>query len=284
MKLIEALNFLHQRFNSADIEEAQLESELLIRHVLGYDAGQLFLHYERKLTSAEESLLQSFLFRRLNGEPLAYIVGHREFYGLEFYLNSHVLIPRPETEHLVEKVLELAQFQTETTIADIGTGSGIIAVTLAQYLPKAKIYATDISLKALEVARSNASRHAVDSKITFLKGDLLNPLPETIDIIIANLPYVKSMDCRDSFEPLIALDGGVDGLEVIKRLCVALPAKLKPDGQVLLEIGQGQAEQVINALQTVLPNMRTQTIKDLSGIERIVHGENNTQAPLIMDY
>jgi release factor glutamine methyltransferase len=181
-----------------------------------------------------------------------------------------VLIPRPETEHLVEKALEIASRMHSLIIADIGTGSGAIAVSLAVNLPQAKIYATDISSEALETARCNARRYQVEAQITFLQGDLAEPSPETVDILIANLPYVKSVDCVSSAEPHLALGGGVDGLDVIERLCAGLKGKLKPGGSVLLEIGQGQEKRVQELLWASLPESRIETIKDLAGIERVV--------------
>lgn len=270
MKIRELLGVTHERLSSAGIDEAGLEAELLLRHVLRQDAVQLFLDLKEELSPQQAQLLNTLVERRLSGEPLAYITGRREFHGLEFTVNPHVLIPRPETEHLVEKALELAQQIPSPVIADIGTGSGIIAISLAVNLPHARIYASDISLEALETARGNTERHKVASRITFLRGDLTASLPEPVDILIANLPYVKSSDCANSPEPHQALDGGIDGLYVIERLCGGLKGKLKPSGWVLLEIGQGQEKRVKELVEAALPNSRIETIKDLAGIERVV--------------
>jgi release factor glutamine methyltransferase len=273
MKLKEALKTTQERLDSEGIPEAALEAELLVQHLLCLDSVKLFLEHDEELTSGQSQLLDDLVERRLAGEPLAYITGRREFYGLEFGVNPFVLIPRPETEHLVEKALEIASQFSSPVIADIGTGSGAIAVSLAVNLPLAKMYALDISPLALDTARLNARRHGVESRITFLLGDLAAPLSEPVDILIANLPYVKSEDCAASPEPHLALDGGGEGLDVIQRLCKGLHGKLKPGGWVLLEIGQGQEEAVKRLLRAALPSAQIGTIKDLAGIERVVWAE-----------
>ena len=270
MKIRELLGVTRERLSSAGIDEAGLEAELLLRHALRQDAVHFFLDFETELSSQQEQLLNTLVERRLSGEPLAYITGKREFYGLEFTVNPRVLIPRPETEHIVDKTLELVKQIPSPVIADIGTGSGVIAVSLAVNLPHARIYAVDISPKALETARDNAERHGVESRIVFLLGDLAAPLPEPVDILIANLPYVKSSDCVTRPEPHQALDGGKYGLDVIERLCGGLKGKLKPGGWALLEIGQGQEEAVNGLLVAALPSSSIETIKDLAGIERVV--------------
>jgi release factor glutamine methyltransferase len=209
--------------------------------------------------------------RRLSGEPAAYITGCREFYGLDFSVNRHVLIPRPESELLVEKALELAADYQKPRIADIGTGSGAIAISLAVNLPQAMIYAIDISPDALEVASSNCRRHGVADRVRLICGDILQPLDEPLDIITANLPYVHPDDIADTCpEPSLALDGGVDGLDKIKRLVYQVDGKLNPGGSLLLEIGLGQAQPVSDMLRCVFPAARLDIIPDLAGIERVV--------------
>ncbi len=270
MRVKEALRDIRQRLSSAGIEESNLESELLIRHALCLDAAGFILNLNDELTPGQLAIINEMAERRLNGEPLAYITGVREFFGREFCVNPSVLIPRPETEHLVEKALELAKNLLHPVIADIGTGSGAIAVSLAEELPDARIYATDVSYQALDTARLNARRHGVEPRIAFLHGDLAKPLSEPVDILIANLPYVKSTDCEVSPEPHLALDGGCEGLDVIERLCRGLKGKIKPCGSVMLEIGLGQAEPVRKMLRDALPSAHVQTSKDLAGIERVV--------------
>jgi len=273
MKVKEALGAVRGRLDSAGIEEAGLQAELLLQHLLCMDSVRLFLEHDEELTATQAKLLDDLVELRISGEPLAYITGKREFYGREFHINPKVLIPRPETEHLIEKALEIVSQIPSPVIADIGTGSGAIAVSLAAEVPDAHIFAVDISDFAIDTARLNARRQGVESHITFLYGDLGEPLLEPVDLLIANLPYVKSADCAASPEPQLALDGGVKGLDVIERLCNSLEGKLKPGGWVLLEIGQGQEETAQQLLREALPGARVGTIKDLAGIERVVWGQ-----------
>jgi len=273
MRLKEALGHIQNCLALANIDEAALEAELLLRYALGYNRLEFFFNHDLEISDKEYLSLQALLERRLSGEPLAYITGQREFYKLDFIVNSNVLIPRPESEHLVDKAIELAHSVPAPIIADIGTGSGAIAIALAVNLSSSKIYAVDISPEALGVARANAARHAVTPRISFIHGNLLDSVPEAVDILIANLPYVKSCDCINSPEPHMALDGGDEGLDVIKCLCNALPNKLRPGGSVLLEIGSGQAANVVRLLQSSLPAAHIITIKDLAGIERVVWGQ-----------
>jgi len=273
MKVKEALEAVRGRLDSAGIEEAGLEAELLLQHLLCMDSVRLFLEHDEELTATQAKLLDDLVELRISGEPLAYITGKREFYGREFHINPKVLIPRPETEHLIEKALEIVSQIPSPVIADIGTGSGAIAVSLAAEVPAARIFAVDISDFAIDTARLNARRQGTEAHITFLYGDLAEPLPEPVDILIANLPYVKSADCAASPEPQLALDGGVKGLDVIERLCNSLEGKLKPGGWVLLEIGQGQEETAQQLLREAFPGARVGTIKDLAGIERVVWGQ-----------
>jgi release factor glutamine methyltransferase len=273
MKVKEALGAVRGRLDSAGIEDAGLESELMLQHLLCMDSVRLFLEHDEELTATQAKLLDGLVELRISGEPLAYITGKREFYGREFHVNPKVLIPRPETEHLIEKALEIVSQIPSPVIADIGTGSGAIAVSLAAEVPEARIFAIDISDPAIDTARLNARRQGVEAHITFLYGDLAGPLLEPVDILIANLPYVRSADCAASPEPQLALDGGVEGLDVIERLCNSLEGKLKPGGWVLLEIGQGQEETAQQLLREALPGARVGTIKDLAGIERVVWGQ-----------
>jgi release factor glutamine methyltransferase len=251
-----------------------LESELLLRHVLEIDRVQLYQDLNRELSPQQEATFWHLIERRLSGEPTAYIIGHREFYGLDFYVDANVLIPRPETELLVEKALKLAENHPTISIAEVGTGCGAIAISLALNLPQAKIYAIDISPAALKVALANCQKHGVVDRICLLRGDMLNPLPEPVDLIIANLPYVKKTELRQvspaGFEPLLALNGGPDGLEKIRQLCPHLSNKLRPKGCLLLEIGQGQGKTVTTLLKSLFPLAKIEITTDLSGIDRVV--------------
>jgi len=258
------------------IEDAPLESELLLRHTLQIDRVQLYLDLDAELTPEQETAFWQLIDRRRKGEPTAYITGHREFYGLDFYVNRDVLIPRPETELLVEKALELAKSRPSATIADIGTGCGAIAVTLAKHLPNTRIYATDISADALRVARTNCEKHGVAGRVALLQGDLLEPLPEPVDILIANLPYVREIDIPQNsptYEPRLALSGGEEGLDKIRQMVNQLSRarnKLRPEGCLLLEIGQGQAKAVADLLNNLFPAASVNVTTDLAGIERVV--------------
>jgi release factor glutamine methyltransferase len=271
MSLLQALSRARGILAEKNIEDAPLEGELLLRHVLGISRTQLYLDLDRRLSLNHEEALRKILKRRLSGEPAAYITGHAEFYGLDFHVDPRVLIPRPESELLVERTISLVPNHPISTIAEVGTGSGAIAISLALELPQTKIYATDISAAALEVARLNCRRHGVIDRVCLLKGDMLDPLPEAVDLIIANLPYVKKSELSGvRFEPRLALDGGGDGMGKIRRLCRQLSGKLRPGGCLLLEIGEGQGVAVTTLLNNLFPGAKIEVVPDLSGIERVV--------------
>lgn len=271
MTLKQALRRARDILTENSVDDVPLESELLLRHTLNISRVQLYLDIEQELSPQEEEAFWRLVERRSNGEPTAYIIGHREFYGLDFHVDSRVLIPRPESELLVETALGLAQNHPSYIIADIGTGCGAIAISLALKLPQARIYATDISAAALEVASLNCQKYGVTDKIRLLQGDMLDPLPHPVDLIIANLPYVRESELTEtSFEPQLALDGGSDGMESIGQLCRQIDSKLQPDGHLLLEIGMGQREAVTNFLHTLFPKGRIEVVPDLSGIERVI--------------
>ncbi len=274
MMVKQALGHGRETLITHNIEDSGLESELLLRHTLKIDRVQLYLTLDRELSPQQSETYWRLIQRRLDGEPSAYLTGHREFYGLDFYVDASVLIPRPESELLVEKALEIAQNQAVSTIADVGTGCGAIAISLALNLPQAKIYATDISAAALEVARANCRKHGVEDRVCLLEGDMLDPLPEPVDLIVANLPYVREaelpgVNTRD-FEPSLALDGGEGGLEKIRRLCVQGKGKLCPGGSLLLEIGRGQSRAMVSFLRRLFPSAKIEVTPDLSGIDRVV--------------
>lgn len=256
------------------IEDASLEAEVLLRHALSFDRVQLFLQPDRELSAEENENFRQSIRRRLNNEPTAYITGHREFYGRDFYVDSNVLIPRPETELLVETALGLAVNRPIHTMADIGTGSGAIAISLALSLPQTRIYATDISPAALGVAETNCRKHGVTNLVCLLQGDLLAPLPEPVDIIVANLPYVREEELPRvntwHFEPPTALNGGGDGLEMIRRLGAQVDSKLRPGGALLLEIGLGQGEAMKAFFHQLFPSAEIKLIPDGNGIDRVV--------------
>ena len=261
-------------------ENARRDAEALLAHLLHRDRASLLAHPETELTSEQAAAFNALIARRAAREPLQYITGHQEFYGLDLRVTSEVLIPRPETEHLVEAVLLWAtQFHDERLlqIADIGTGSGTIAVALATHLAGANFFATDISEPALAIARDNALTHHCEQRIHFAHGDLLSglALPESFlfDAIVSNPPYVPTRDAATmqpevvGHEPHTALFAGDDGLEIYRRLIPAAHAALHPCGLLAMEIGHGQRE-ALAALLRDWDNVRF--IDDYQGIPRTV--------------
>jgi len=280
MILSEALHSTNHMLSAAGIEDAYVEAELLLCHVLGVSKTQLYTEWESSLSSAETKHLWQLVQRRLLHEPTAYILQGCEFYGIDFYVDYRTFIPRPETELLVEKAIEFAHHlsspENQLTIADIGTGNGAVAISLALVLPQAKIYATDISASALEVAEVNRRRHKVDSQVELLQGNLLEPLPQPVDMIIASLPYIKECEFRDlspeiiNFEPVVALTGGEDGLDKIRQLLEQAQGKVNSRGCLLLEMGQGQGKTLPSLINSYFPKANIELIPDLSGIGRLV--------------
>lgn len=275
----EALILTRQTLASANSDEAGIESELLLCHVLGISKTKLYSEPQRVLTPTEIKELQHSINRCLLHEPIAYILEQCNFYGHDFYVNHHVFIPRPETELLVEEAINFAHHHTisqnELILADIGTGSGAIAISVALALPQAKVYAIDITASTLHVAHINCQRYHVTHQVTLLQGDLLEPLPEPVNVIIANLPYVKNHELRMlppeiiDFEPSVALIGGEDGLNVIRQLLNQIQGKICPGGCLLLEIGYGQKEPITSLINSHSAQASIEIIPDLAGIERI---------------
>jgi len=221
-------------------EAARLEAELLLAHVLGTERLGLYTDAERRLEDGELDSYRALLRRRADGEPVAYLTGRREFYGLELAITRDVLVPRPETELLVDRARELQP----SRILDLGTGSGCVAIACAKQLPDAAVTATDVSEAALEVAAQNAARHGVADRIRFLPGDLFAPLAEgeRFDLILSNPPYVPDGQATAvaAHEPHLALYAGASGLDVIERMLAAAPGHLSDGGTLLVEIGEDQ--------------------------------------------
>jgi release factor glutamine methyltransferase len=250
---------------------------LLLGHVLGLTRAQIHTHPERRLDATELESYHKLIKRRRQHEPVAYVIGHKEFYGLDFYVDRRVLIPRPETELLIEKGLEIGQAVSHPlTIADVGTGCGAIAISLAVHLPQAIIYALDASSGALEVAALNRRRYSVEKPVRLLQGDLLSPLPEPVDLVIANLPYVSGAEWEQlprtitAYEPRSALDGGPDGLEAIRRLLAQAWSHLKPQATILLEIGATQGAAVTNLAGHHFPAAVVKVVQDYAQVDRMV--------------
>ena len=268
-------------------DSPRLDAELLLAHALGLSRARLLAQFDRALSPAELARYRQLIERRRAHEPVAYIVGYQEFYGLDFYVDRRVLIPRPETELLVEKAIELAGKVGDSgygigvssypiTLADVGTGSGAIAVSLAVHLPQATIYALDSSAEALEVAARNVRHHRVEGRVHLLRGDLLSPLPEPVDLIVANLPYVSETELAElppeirCYEPLSALDGGPNGLRHIRRLLAQAREYLSPHGAVILEIGATQGKAVAELARQHFPTAEIEIAKDYGGLDRVV--------------
>lgn len=262
-------------------ERARRDAEMLLLHLLGRNRAWLMAHADETFGGCTAIGYGALLDRRAKGEPIQYITGETEFYGLPFRVTPDVLIPRPETEHLVEKALELAGAWAEPRIVDVGTGSGAIAVSLASQLPRAAVTAIDLSAGALRVAQENAERNGVAGRIRFCAGDLLGPVAdERFELVVSNPPYVPETD-RDTLavevrvhEPELALFAGGDGLDVYRRLIPAAYAGLVPGGVVLLEIGQGQFDQV-SSLLAEAGFGQIEFIRDLQGIQRVALGRRD---------
>lgn len=278
--LREELRHVEGIFDSHHIADARFEAELLLMHTLGVGRAELYVRLEESLSSAADEWFLHLVQRRCNHEPTAYILKHCQFYGIDFYIDSRALIPRPESELLVEEGLKFASQRFPPSapclVADVGTGSGALAITLALYLPQVEIYATDISAAALEVASINSEKHHVAKKVHLLLGDMLHPLPQRVNIIIANLPYIRdaelcglSPEIKD-FEPMVALAGGANGLDKICQFLSQAEQKLLTGGLLLLEIGQRQADAVTSLARSHFPNAQIDLISDLGGIKRVI--------------
>ena len=309
----------------------RLDAELLLAHILGWSRARVLAEGRAPLADADLAAFRQLVARRAALEPVAYLLGRKEFYGLDFIVDSRVLVPRPETELLVDMALALARPPTtdhrpptagtaarnheprtkhqepqnrelqnskldpltrsparpltrspsqsvvgrrsSMVVADIGTGSGCIAVAVAAHLPGAFVYATDIASDALRVARLNVERHGLDERVRLLQGDLLHPLPEPVDLLLSNPPYtiLAEIDAGvRQHEPRLALDGGADGLDVYRRLLAAAPARLRPGGAVVLEIGAAQGRTVGDLARAHFPAARIEVYQDLAGLDRVV--------------
>ena len=268
---------LAETLESHGIPESLLESEVLLRHALEYDRARFYACLYDKVDARILDQAEILTERRLAREPLAHIIGRREFYGLEFSVSPAVLIPRQETELLVDTALEFARQGSDDTIsvADIGTGSGAIAVALAVNLPGAQVYATDCSTNALAEADRNRHKLGVADRVCLLHGDLLLPLSHPVDLIISNPPYVATnlmpgLAPEVHMEPRVALDGGEKGLEVIRRLLEQAPSKLKTGGCLLVEISPEQLDAACVMAKARFPAADISYANDLLGLPRCV--------------
>jgi release factor glutamine methyltransferase len=281
MNLAQALQQSAYALSTNGIEDSYIEARMLIGLAANLSSAQIHTEPEQILSREEEGKLQELVDRRLKHEPAAYILKNREFYGIDFYVDSRVLIPRPETEILVDATLEFATGRSSylkrpLLVADIGTGCGAIAISLALNLRGSKVYATDISTSALEVAQLNCQHHKVTEQVTLLPGDLLQPLPEPVDLMVANLPYIKNSELTNlspeiaNFEPKIAIDGGKDGLDCIQSLLQQVKEKIYTGGCLLLEIGQSHGADISRLIHSYIYEVNFRFIADFNGIDRVV--------------
>ena len=254
---------------------ASLDAQVLLAEVLHCSRAHLLGYPEQILTEQQAAQFARWIERREQGEPVAYILGRRAFYDREFMVTRSVLVPRPETEHLLELALDFMKEHPQASVVDVGTGSGALAVTLAALAPAAMVYAVDISLEALDVARANAELHK--TVIHFMHGDLLQPLIDRgiyVDLVMANLPYIARDDLAQlevaKHEPLVALDGGIDGLDLIHRLLTQLANVSRPNARVVLEIGAHQGLAAVNLIHSKLAPSTVQLHRDLAGLDRVV--------------
>lgn len=285
MQLKQALASAVDRLEAADVGSPRMNAEVLLMFVLGVNRAYLYAHPERELTPEEESRYNDVLAQRATGLPSQYITGHQEFWGLDFVVSPAVLIPRPETEHLVETVIELARDCFHPKIVDVGTGSGCIALALAHELLTAEIHGVDLSDDALEIARANAARLQLDGRVRFAKSNVLAAFAHRydLDFVVSNPPYVgfgeadKVQKSVREFEPRMAVFAGEQGLDVIGPLVKQAHRVLKPGGWLALEIGYSMRDAVMSLLDpTMWDDVRV--VPDLQGIPRVVAARRRQQA------
>jgi len=255
-----------------------LDAEVLLAQVLKTDRKGLYLSLSNLISKQEKETFQGLITRRINGEPVSYIIGRKEFWSLSFKVNSAVMIPRPETETLVETALKIFSFCSMPAVLEIGTGSGAISIALATELPQASIIATDISFEALTVAKENASFHGVKS-IQFIEGNLYEPLQgerKIFDLIISNPPYIPTNEISQlppgirDYEPHVAFDGEADGLGFYRKIIREAHHYLKSSGYLILEVGKDQSQEVAKIICETKKFSPPEIIPDLSGAERVI--------------
>ena len=275
----EAVLNISKSLHSAGIAEHLLEAELLLGAALGLDRAALYTSFNEDVPGSSMHTVDKLLARRLTREPLPYILGYREFYGMSLEIKPGVFIPRPETEILVDETIRLAKQMprpTQLRIVEVGTGCGAIAVALASHLDNTDIQATDISGQALTIAEANAERHGLQNRTKFIHCDLLSCFLEPIDMLVANLPYVSSAAVSSLepeirvFEPREALDGGDDGLHLIRRLLGEARRVLEGKGVILLEMDPHQMDAAETAARSHWPSATTSRHKDLAGLHRVL--------------
>ena len=284
--ILKILRWTTDYFREKGVSDPRASAEVLLAHTLGLSRLDLYLRYDQPLTTEELSRFKALMVRRRQGEPVAYLTGHREFWSLDFLVTPGVLIPRPETEILVSAAIEAAKDQRQTISSwgvEIGVGSGAVVVALAQELPQLNWLALDLSAAALAVARDNARRHGVVERLHLVRGDLVSGLKPgaRFALMVANLPYVPRAeweqlpkDIKD-YEPPQALLGGEDGLALIRVLTRQAHLYVQPGGCLALEVGAGQAELVLELLRQTGAYERLETVTDYQGIQRVVRARRS---------
>ncbi|MBS3907913.1 MAG: peptide chain release factor N(5)-glutamine methyltransferase [Syntrophaceae bacterium] len=284
MTVLKALNWATDYLKEHRVENPRLNAELLLARSMRLSREELYIRLHDQAMEEEIKTLEGLIRRRGSGEPLQYILGHQEFWSIDLKVDPRVLIPRPETERLVEEALSiLAKISSKKipSVLELGTGSGAIAISLAKEVKNIFLVATDLSGDALMVAKDNARQAGVSDKIGFVKGDLLNPFHpgETFDLILSNPPYISDSEIKDlsrevrNHEPLIALKGGKDGLEFYRKLISQTSSYLKRGGRLLLEVGNNQAPSISEMIEAEGGFERPERVKDLSGTERVVKAQ-----------
>ncbi len=278
--IAEAITYASGKLTAAGIQTARLDAEVLLSHIVDKNRAWLLTHGSEAVENASAVDFENEIHRRCRREPLQYILGKQEFWGLEFVVTPDVLIPRPETELVVETAAKRIAAGKAATIIDLCTGSGCIVISLAKER-SARVFATDKSEKALAVARENARKHGVSDHIRFFEGDLLDPLAELdllgqADVITANPPYIRSGDLNGlqpevrDYEPEIALIAGPEGTEIARKIIETAPAFLKKQGALIMEMGMGQAEELCRMVASTGDYGAPEILKDLAGIGRVI--------------
>ena len=282
MRVGDALGWATRKLAASGSETPRLDTEVLLGYVLSLSRTQLYVHWDDPLAEGVVRHYADLILRREAREPVAYLVGERPFFDVDLYVDHRVLIPRPETEHIIDEALSwaLRRVGRLLQVVDVGTGSGALAIVLARRLAHAHVWGVDISVDALRVAAGNVQRYNLKERVTMVCGDLLDSLVGPFDLIVANLPYVtrKELDSVASdiveHEPRLALDGGEDGLDLIRRLLPQVPERLAKPGLLLLEIDHRQAKAVVDMVHGNLPDAEPSLINDYAGLPRIVRAEH----------
>jgi release factor glutamine methyltransferase len=272
LTVIEVLKAASGHLQKHSSDSARLDAEVLLAQALGMRRLDLYLQFDRPLTNDELDRYRALIKQRSRGDPVAYLVGHKEFMGLDFEVTRAVLVPNPDTEVLVQRAVAIARQSTETLrVADVGTGSGCIAISIAHYAPDVEVWASDLSQEALDVAARNVTRHGVTRQMHLVRGDMLDPLQGSFDLVCANLPYVAlgaDLPAEVTAQPTGALYAGQDGAALVLRLLEAAPARLKRGGRLLAEVDPRIVPAVSAAASRAFSNHSL--IRDLGGRERVV--------------